>query len=96
MPVLCPSDHTKEMAYRPTIEYLWAKIPSGAATMSGMTELTPIAGGSPAHKAHGQASLRALFEWMLMWPSFHWMVKVVSPRVTFFGTGTGRERASPH
>jgi len=65
MPVLWPSDQANEIAYRPTIEYLSAAIPSGAATMRGITRLTPIAGGSPAHMAHGQASRNVPFEWTL-------------------------------
>jgi hypothetical protein len=66
MPVLCPSDHAKETAYRPTIAYLVANTPSGAAGMSGIVRLTPIAGGSPAHIAQGHASRNLLFEQRLL------------------------------
>jgi len=66
MPVLCPSDHVKAIAYLPTIAYLVAATPAGAAGMRGITRLTPIAGGSPAHTAHGQASRSRLFELMLL------------------------------
>jgi len=87
MPVLWPSDQPKEIAYRPTIEYLSAAIPSGAATMRGMTRLTPIAGGSPEHIAHGQASRSFAFEWTLLWPSLHSITTWEPPKETFLGTG---------
>jgi hypothetical protein len=87
MPVLWPSDQPKEIAYRPTIEYLSAAIPADAATISGMTRLTPMAGGSPAHMAHGQASRSLAFEWTLLWPSLHSMATCEPPKETFLGTG---------
>jgi hypothetical protein len=87
MPVLWPSDQPKEIAYRPTIEYLFAETPSGAATMRGMTRLTPIAGGSPAHIAQGHASRSLAFEWTLLWPSLQSMATSEPPKETFLGTG---------
>lgn len=66
MPVLCPSDQAKEIAYLPTITNLVAATPSGADGIRGITRLRPIAGGSPAHIAQGQASRSALFECTLL------------------------------
>lgn len=84
--MLWPSDHANEIAYRPTIEYLSAATPSGAATIRGITRLTPMAGGSPLQTAQGQASRRLLLEWTLAWPSLHSMVTREPPNETFLGT----------
>ncbi len=87
MPVSCPSDQEKEMAYRPIILYLVAVIPEGAAGVSGITLLTPMADGSPAHIAHGHDSRRFLFEKTLAWPSLQSIFTCDSLRETFLGYG---------
>ncbi len=93
MPLPCPSDQANAIAYRPTMEYLSAKTPSGAATINGIALRTPKAGGSPAHDAQGQASRRALFEWVLTCPSLHSTVTREVPRETFLGTDKDQGRA---
>src|SRR6267143_872948 len=93
MPVVWPSDQAKDMAYRPTIWYLTAKTPGGAATTSGITRPTPIAGGSPAHIAQGQDSLSLLLAWTLLWPSLQSIVTRDSLNETFLGIAKGDSSA---